>query len=136
MAQLRVMELLEATQMFERKLTLALMYSCLRLPQFRAMLFLEHAGKITVSDLSRHLNVTRATVSVLINELDKAGLVESLNNKSDKRSFYIRLTESGLKRLALAKTEVAMITDSLSQDFCEETVNALNTFACSVQRDR
>jgi DNA-binding MarR family transcriptional regulator len=136
MAQIRVMELLEATQMFERKLTLALMYSCLRLPQFRAMLFLEISGKITVSDLSRHLNVTRATVSVLINELVKAGLVESLANSSDKRSFYIRLTESGLKRLTLAKSEVAMITESLSLDFCDATVQALNQFACSVQRDR
>ena len=136
MAQIRVMELLEATQMFERKLTLALMYSCLRLPQFRAMLFLELSGKITVSDLSRHLNVTRATVSVLVNELVNAELVESLANSSDKRSFYIRLTESGLKRLTLAKSEVAMITESLSQDFCDETVQALNQFACSVQRDR
>jgi DNA-binding MarR family transcriptional regulator len=136
MAQIRVMELLEATQMFERKLTLALMYSCLRLPQFRAMLFLELSGKITVSDLSRHLNVTRATVSVLVNELVKAGLVESLANSSDKRSFYIRLTESGLKRLTLAKSEVAMITESLSLDFCDATVQALNQFACSVQRDR
>jgi DNA-binding MarR family transcriptional regulator len=136
MTQIRVMELLEATQIFERKLTLALMYSCLRLPQFRAMLFLEQAGKITVSDLSRHLNVTRATVSVLINELDKAGIVESLSNKSDKRSFYIRLTEIGLKRLALAKSEVDMITESVSQDFCEETVNALNQFACSIHRER
>ena len=136
MTQIRVMELLEATQMFERKLTLALMYSCLRLPQFRAMLFLEISGKITVSDLSRHLNVTRATVSVLVNELVKAGLVESLANSSDKRSYYIRLTESGLKRLTLAKSEVAMITESLSLDFCDETVQALNQFACSVQRDR
>lgn len=136
MTQLRVMELLEATQMFERKLTLALMYSCLRLPQFRAMLFLEHAGKITVSDLSRHLNVTRATVSVLVNELVKAGLVESLANRLDKRSFYIRLTDTGIKRLALAKSEVAMITESLSEDFCDETVQALNQFACTVQRDR
>ena len=136
MTQLRVMELLEATQMFERKLTLALMYSCLRLPQFRTMLFLEKAGKITVSDLSRHLNVTRATVSVLVNELVKAELVESLENKSDKRSFYIRLTDSGLKRLALAKSEVTMITESLSEDICDETVQALNQFACTVQRDR
>ena len=136
MTQLKVLELLEATHRFERKINLALMYSALRLPQFRAMLFLEQLGKITVSDLSRHLNVTRATVSVLINELVRADLVESLSNKSDKRSFYIRLTESGLKRLALAKKEVAMVAENLSQEFCEETVEALNHFACTVHRDR
>ena len=135
MTQLKVMELLEATQIFERKLGLALMYSCLRLPQFKAMLFLEQLGKITVSDLSRHLNVTRATVSVLISELVKAGLVETLVNKTDKRSFYLRLTESGVKRLALAKSEVAMVTESLSRNYCDETVQALNHFACSIHRE-
>ena len=136
MTQLKVMELLDATQLFERKLTLALMYSCLRMPQFKAMLFLEQLGKITVSDLSRHLNVTRATVSVLISELVKAGLVENLANKMDKRSFYIRLTESGTKRLALAKSEVTMVTESLSRNYCDETVQALNVFACNIHRDQ
>jgi DNA-binding MarR family transcriptional regulator len=135
MTQLKVMELLDATQLFERKLALALMYSCLRLPQFKAMLFLEQLGKITVSDLSRHLNVTRATVSVLISELIKAGLVENLVNKSDKRSFYIRLTEAGAKRLTLAKSEVSMVTESLSRHYCEETVQALNIFACNIHRE-
>ena len=135
MTQLKVMELLDATQLFERKLGLALMYSCLRLPQFKAMLFLEQLGKITVSDLSRHLNVTRATVSVLISELGKAGLVENLVNKTDKRSFYLRLSESGVKRLALAKSEVAMVTESLSRNYCDETVQALNHFACSIHRE-
>ena len=134
MTQLKVMELLDASQLFERKLGLALMYSCLRLPQFKAMLYLEQLGKITVSDLSRHLNVTRATVSVLISELLRAGLVENLSNKSDKRSFYIRLTDTGIKRLALAKSEVAMVTESLSRHFCEETVQALNSFACKIHR--
>lgn len=134
MTQLKVMELLDASQLFERKLGLALMYSCLRLPQFKAMLYLEQLGKITVSDLSRHLNVTRATVSVLISELLRAGLVENLSNKSDKRSFYIRLTDTGIKRLTLAKSEVAMVTESLSRHFCEETVQALNSFACKIHR--
>ena len=135
MTKLKIMELLDATQLFERKLGLALMYSCLRLPQFKAMLYLEQLGKITVSDLSRHLNVTRATVSVLISELLRAGLVESLSNKSDKRSFYIRLTDTGIKRLTLAKSEVNMVTESLSRNFCEETVQALNKFACNIHRD-
>ena len=135
MTKLKIMELLDATQLFERKLGLALMYSCLRLPQFKAMLYLEQLGKITVSDLSRHLNVTRATVSVLISELLRAGLVESLSNKSDKRSFYIHLTDTGIKRLTLAKSEVTMVTESLSRNFCEETVQALNKFACNIHRD-
>lgn len=126
METLRVIELLEATQIFEKKLNLALMYSGLRLPQFRTMLFLEKSGKITVSDLSRYLNVTRATMSVLVNHLIKAQIVESIDNPKDKRSFYIKLTESGLSRLALAKSEVALVEDKISQDLSPETIASLN----------
>ena len=43
MEQFDVLELLETVQVFENKLNLALMYSGLRLPQFRAMVFMEKA---------------------------------------------------------------------------------------------
>ena len=128
METLRVIELLEATLIYEKKLNLALMYSGLRLPQFRTMLFLEKSGKITVSDLSRYLNVTRATMSVLVNHLLKARIVESISNPKDKRSYYIKLTESGLSRLALAKSEVALVEDKISQELLPDTIAALNKF--------
>jgi len=129
MDTLRVIELLEATQSFEKKLNLALMYSGLRIPQFRAMMFLEKSGKITVSDLSRYLNVTRATMSVLVNQLLKAKIVESIENLKDKRSFYIKLTEAGLSRLALAKSEVQLVEENISKNFTADIVTALNKFS-------
>jgi len=132
MEPLRVIELLEATQTIEKKLNLALMYSGLRLPQFRTMLFLEKSGKITVSDLSRYLNVTRATMSVLINKLIKARIVECISNPKDKRSFYIRLTESGLSRLELAKREVALVEEKITRGFSDEIIEALNKVISSL----
>ena len=133
METLRVLELLEATQAFEKKLNLALMYSGLRLPQFRAMLFLEKSGKITVSDLSRYLNVTRATMSVLVNHLLKMNIVESISNSQDKRSYYLKLTEAGHNRLALAKSEVLLVQDKISEHFTDETITALNDIANSIK---
>ena len=132
METLNIIELIEATQTFEKKLNLALMYSGLRLPQFRAMLFLEKSGKITVSDLSRYLGVTRATMSVLTNHLLKMQIVESISNSKDKRSFYIKLTESGLSRLTLAKTEVGLVQDKISEHFSSDTITALNEIASSI----
>jgi len=129
METLQVIELLEATQQFEKKLNLALMYSGLRIPQFRAMVFLEKSGKITVSDLSRYMNVTRATMSVLVNQLLSASIVERINNPKDKRSFYIKLTESGIRRLELAKKESALVETKISSSFNSETVDALNKFS-------
>ncbi len=132
MESLHVIQLLEATQIFEKKLNLALMYSGLRIPQFRAMLFLEKSGKITVSDLSRYLNVTRATMSVLVNDLLKADIVESIKNPKDKRSFYMRLTDSGLRRLSLAKREVALVQERISAEFPPDTINTLNKIVTSI----
>lgn len=132
MESLHIIQLLEATQIFEKKLNLALMYSGLRIPQFRAMLFLEKSGKITVSDLSRYLNVTRATMSVLVNDLLKADIVESIKNPKDKRSFYMRLTDSGLRRLSLAKREVALVEEKISNEFTPETISTLNQIVTSI----
>lgn len=132
MESLHIIQLLEATQIFEKKLNLALMYSGLRIPQFRAMLFLEKSGKITVSDLSRYLNVTRATMSVLVNDLLKADIVESIKNPLDKRSFYLRLTESGLRRLELARKEVNLVQEKISSEFTSDTIETLNQIVSSI----
>jgi len=125
MNNMDVLELLENLEFFAKKLTLALSYSGLRLPQYRAMLFLEKAGKITVSDLGKQQGITRATASVLVASLKKADLIDCVANKMDKRSFYIKLTDAGLMRLSLAKREVALVEEKFSQVVPEETIFAL-----------
>lgn len=132
METLHIIQLLEATQLYEKKLNMALMYSGLRIPQFRAMLFLEKSGKITVSDLSRYLNVTRATMSVLANDLLKADIIENIKNPNDKRSFYMKLTESGFRRLTLARTEVELVQEKISEGLPAEMIRTLNNIVTSI----
>ncbi len=134
MTKLKVLDLLEAVRVYERKINLALTYSGLRIPQYKVIDFLDKSGKITVSDLSRHINVTRATISVLVNELIKAGIVESIKNKSDKRSFYIKLTERGKIRLTVARTEVSLVEENISNGLSLEIIDCLNNYS-SVIRD-
>ena len=129
-----VLELLDTVQMFESKINLALMYSGLRLPQFRAMVFMEKAGKITVSDLSRQFGITSATASVLVTSLTDAGIIEKIANKTDKRSFHIKLTEAGVRRLQLAKTEVGMMEKRLAENIPEETLIAIGNFSRSIRK--
>ena len=128
------MELLDAAQSYERKFNLALMYSGLRLPQYKVIDFLEKSGKITVSDLSRQLHVTRATISVLITKLVKAGIVECSANRSDKRSFYIIITERGLNRLKAARNEISLVEEKISQQLSEETILCLNNFSRVIRK--
>jgi len=132
METLQIIQLLEATQIFEKKLNMALMYSGLRIPQFRAMMFLEKSGKITVSDLSRYLNITRATMSVLANELLKADIIENIKNPKDKRSFYMKLTESGQRRLSLARREVELVQERISEDLPPDMIATLNIIVNSM----
>ncbi len=129
MTKLKVLDLLEAVRMYERKINLALTYSGLRIPQFKVIDFLDKSGKITVSDLSRHINVTRATISVLVNELIKADIVESIKNKTDKRSFYIKLTERGKTRLTVARTEISLVEENISNGLSTDIIECLNDFS-------
>ncbi len=136
MDYLNVLALQDVMQVFEQKINLALRYAGLRLPLFKAMDFLEKSGKITVSDLSRQLNVSRATTSTLVNELLRAGIVETTENQSDKRSFYVRLTESGARRLMLARKEVFIVSKSISQQFDDDMIQAVNTFCRTVRQQK
>jgi len=129
MTKLNVLDLLEAVRVYERKFNLSLTYSGLRIPQFRVIDFLDKSGKITVSDLSRHINVTRATISVLVNGLITAGIVESIKNKNDKRSFYIKLTERGKARLTVARTEISLVEEKISNGLSLDIINCLNNFS-------
>ena len=134
MSDVDVLRLLEAIQVFERKINLALMYYGLRLPQYRVLSVLDKAGKITVSDLSRKFDVTRATMSVLVAKLQKAGLVVALDNSMDKRSFYIKLTEAGRTRLSSATLAFELMQKSMSKSLPDDIINALNAFSLGVRQ--
>lgn len=131
-----MLRLLDAMQVFERKINLALMYYGLRLPQYRVLETLDKSGKMTVSDLSRKFDVTRATMSVLVARMQKAGLVVYLDNKVDKRSFYVRLSDAGIARFQIAEQAFQLMQKSLCQSLPEDVTVALETFSHNVRPDR
>lgn len=133
MSDVEILRLLEAIQVFERKINLALMYYGLRLPQYRVLDVLDKSGKITVSDLSRKFDVTRATMSVLVAKLQKAGLVVSLDKKMDKRSFYIILTDAGRARLNSAMLAFELIQKNMCKSLPDDIIDALNAFSLGVR---
>jgi DNA-binding MarR family transcriptional regulator len=52
-------------------------------------------GTMSSADLSRHLYVTPANITGVIDRLEKKGLVERVRQKADRRVALISLTESG-----------------------------------------
>jgi DNA-binding MarR family transcriptional regulator len=129
MQHLDVVGLLKAAQTLERNVSVALMYAGLRLPQFRLLDALAEMDQATVSEMSERLRITRASASVLFNELLRAGAVAVVENPSDRRSFYIRLTELGSDKLHVARSDLGVLMSKLSQRYPQDMVRMLNEFA-------
>jgi DNA-binding MarR family transcriptional regulator len=129
MENLDVVKLLKAAQNLERNISVSLMYSGLRVPQYRLLDVLAGMGQATVTEMSEKLSVRRATASVLINELIESGIVEVTENNSDRRSFHIRLTRMGAGKLEAARKDIAVFREKLSQKYSPEMIKMLNEFA-------
>jgi DNA-binding MarR family transcriptional regulator len=129
MERLDVVGLLNAAQQLERNVAISLMYSGLRLAQFRLLDRIASCRDITVTEVSRRMNITRATASVMINELIRSGVLAVIDNPTDRRSFHVRLTELGMNKLNVARSDLSVLMDTLSTRYPAETIRALNGFA-------
>lgn len=61
---------------------------------------LKSHSAMTPGQIARAMNLTQATVTVLLDRLQALGLVERQRGDRDKRTVQVRLTASGKQRLA------------------------------------
>ena len=67
----------------------------LSMPQHVLLMHLHHHGGYGVRDVSRHMDITSAAASQLIEKLVKAGLVERTEDPTDRRARRIALSLKG-----------------------------------------
>ena len=93
------LRLLTCTQLIERRVRSGLREEFgTTLPRFDLMAQLErHPEGLKMNELSRLLMVTGGNVTAIVDQLEKEGLVERLEDSADRRAFRIRLTRSGEK---------------------------------------
>jgi DNA-binding MarR family transcriptional regulator len=96
------LRLLTCTQLIERRVRSGLREEFgTTLPRFDLMAQLErHAGGLKMNELSRMLMVTGGNITAIVDQLEKEGLVERLDEPDDRRAFRIRLTRAGDKTFA------------------------------------
>ena len=96
------LRLLTCTQLIERQVRSRLRGQFdTTLPRFDLMAQLErHREGLKMNELSRLLMVTGGNVTAIVDQLEKEGLVERLDEPDDRRAFRIRLTRSGEKSFA------------------------------------
>lgn len=72
--------------------------------RFRVLLVLLKAGDdtLTPSDIAERAGVTRATVTGLLDGLERSGLIQRQSHRSDRRRILVTLTPAGMERMAAA----------------------------------
>jgi DNA-binding MarR family transcriptional regulator len=93
------LRLLTCTQLIERRVRSGLREEfATTLPRFDLMAQLErHRDGLKMNELSRLLMVTGGNITAIVDQLEKEGQVERLDDSADRRAFRIRLTRAGEK---------------------------------------
>lgn len=71
----------------------------LSVPQFRLLAFLNHHPGASLSEVSEHLGVTRATASAMTERLVQRDWVDRTADPQERRQIMLTLTESGRTHL-------------------------------------
>jgi len=93
------LRLLTCTQLIERRVRSGLREEFgTTLPRFDLMAQLErHREGLKMNELSRLLMVTGGNITAIVDQLEKEGQVERLDDSADRRAWLIRLTPAGEK---------------------------------------
>lgn len=76
--------------------------SGLTVPQLLVMQAIAKEGSPSTSTLARHIVVSQATVTRIIDRLERDGLVKREKSSKDKRVVNVRLTDAGHAKLEVA----------------------------------
>ena len=94
-------------------------------PQFRAMELTEkqfgvleallHLGPLQQHEIGKRVLVSRANITLIVDQLSTRGLVRRERQRDDRRCVRVHLTAEGRRRIeALFPAHAAAITDTLS----------------------
>jgi len=93
--------------------------NCPTIAEMGVLMVLGQSGEINAHTLSTMMDLTPGTISQYLSRLERRGLVEQRRDEKDKRTWWLVLTESGVKsyRSAYAGTihYTAELISSLDQ---------------------
>lgn len=90
-------QIIRATDLHSRKL----MKACgLTIPQVVVLRAIQELGNVTVRSISRHVSLSQATVTIILNRLEQRRLVRRVRSDRDKRVVHVVLTPDGEQTLA------------------------------------
>ena len=76
-------------------------------------------GRMTMGDLAEMLDVTPRTVTGLVDNLERGGLVRRVDDPHDRRSIYAEITDEGRARVKALWRDAALGQGTLTRNFKE-----------------
>jgi DNA-binding MarR family transcriptional regulator len=89
--------------------------------RFQILVRLKHqpTGRFTMGELAEMLDVSPRTVTGLVDNLERDGLVKRVDDPVDRRSVYAELTDQGRERIETLWKETAGVQVALTQGLNE-----------------
>jgi DNA-binding MarR family transcriptional regulator len=89
--------------------------------RFQILIRLQHVpgGRATMGELAEALEVTPRTVTGLVDNLERDGLVRRVDDPSDRRSVYAEVTDKGRERVKALWRDAASGQAGLTRNFEE-----------------
>ncbi len=94
-------------------------------PAQSAILFLlKQADGRTMTELGRALSLENATITGLVDRLERDGFVRRAKSPSDRRATKVSITAEGVAAAARARDVVKRVNESIKAGFSEAEVDA------------
>ncbi len=85
----------------------------------------EAGNQIISSEIARRLNITRSAVSQLVTKLEKRGIVKRMASPTDRKIFYVVLSESSLAVFKRQCDEVNELINRVVEEFGQDKIDRL-----------
>lgn len=92
---------IRATDLHSRQLSKS---SGLTAPQLLVMTTINQHPEYTISEIGREISLSQATVTTIVDRLEKRGLLRRVRSEIDRRRVHPQLTDSGSEILRSAPT--------------------------------
>jgi len=104
----------------------------------RQLYYIELINKnegISVSELSKTLNIKKSTVSIAINQLIELGILTKIQSSTDKRVYFLQLTPKGKDimkmHMQFHKNTIKKILKILNQKEVDNFIKIVNKITVS-----
>jgi DNA-binding MarR family transcriptional regulator len=136
--ELELVESMDKLSELTRKFQKQLISGDLKEYTLRQLYYIELLNKnqgISVSDLSKILDVKKSTVSVAINQLIDLGIITKIQSSKDKRFYSLQLTPKGKniidKHMQIHKNTIKKILEILDPEEVDNFIHIINKIKIS-----